>query len=80
MTDAERLAKAMQGAAVGGVAWPEFAQRLIDSGVVTVNPPPDPAAQIGNAYMDIAEPGRPIERIRRLIDDGWIVPGPKCEQ
>lgn len=79
MTDAERLARAMwpdsPNATSVGIA---AAQRLIDSGVVTVNPPPDPAVQISAAYWQTGVDS--VGNFRRLIDDGWIVPGPRCEQ
>ena len=95
MTDAERLAKeyteAEGGRWGGATQWPcriAAMQRLIDSGVVTVNPPPDPADQIADAYGPIfdADCEAPFgvkdirsRTIQHLIDDGWIIPGPRCE-
>ena len=79
MTDAQRLADAWT--AVDDIADPvEAAQRLIDSGVVTVNPPPDPAEQIAAAYLGERPNPATVRSIRRLIGDGWITPGPRCGQ
>lgn len=84
MTDAERMERAWREEArtnPNGVR--AVCQRLIDSGVVTVNPPTDPAEQIAERYaafgMRCATDGM-IATFRNLIEDGWIVPGPRCEQ
>ena len=93
MTDAERLARVVwhEGPDRFRSTWllkVERAQRLIDSKVVTVNPPPDPADQIADAYGPIfdADCEAPFgvkdirsRTIQYLIDDGWIIPGPRCE-
>lgn len=88
MTDAERVAKAWGDLlGIGAPAAPEQVerfQRLIDSGVITVPPPPDPAEQIADEFAatqgGYPVPSRPfIDGFRRLIADGWIVPGPRCE-
>lgn len=84
MTDAERLAKAWHEARHDRSPLEAF-QHLIDSGVVTVNPPPDPAEQIAKALHEAFIDHAPElavsdeSAIRRLIFDGWIVPGPACE-
>ena len=85
MTDAERLAKEyiegqdmewgdpmLWGNTIAGM------QRLIDSGVVTVNPPPDPAEQLRVVWNEMTDSY--AVRFRRLIDDEWITPGPRCDQ
>lgn len=78
MTDAERLADAWT--AEDDIADPvEAAQRLIDSGVVTVSPPPG-AEQIIQAYWQLRNTHTAIAAFHRLIGDGWITPGPRCEQ
>ena len=83
MTDAERLAKAYTDDR--GLWWPapgivEVFQRLIDSGVVTVNPPPDPAAQVRAEYVRRWGSMTAVETLMSMLDDGWITPGPTCEQ
>lgn len=63
-------------AADHSLGWPvacvlEMAQPYID-------PPPDPAEQIMAVYWQTS--GDSLTTIRRLIDDGWIVPGPRCDR
>lgn len=57
--------------------------RVVDvfdaSGVVTVNPPPDPAEQIAADVRVNYGIGGTTHIFRRLIDEGWIVPGPACD-
>ena len=80
MTDAERLAKVM-GNGPHQENWDELAQRLIDSGVVTVNPPPNPAEQILTEFTKRWWESRCTAPVvfRSMLDDGWITPGPRCE-
>lgn len=85
-TDAERLAKAMRKVDVpldpdGWHFFLEAAKCLIDSGVVTVNPPPDPADQIAAAWFTEASAKSPsmTEQVRYLIAEGYITPGPRCD-
>lgn len=93
MTEAEQLAKAWVEARGfewdGGKRWPDniaIAQRVIDAGWRFTPPePPDPAEQIADAWRwpassEVQAPDDVMpEAIRRLIDDGWITPGPACE-
>jgi hypothetical protein len=85
MTDAERHAKRLCDDYMT-VAGPSQRTRpnekiiaqLIDSGLVTVNPPPDLVEQIIVAYFEGSDMTAQ-DRLRRLILAGWIVPGPACE-
>lgn len=82
MTDAERVAKAwadLLGVNYANPAQVERFQRLIDAGVITVAPPPDPAEQIAEVYWQAEAPPQIKARFTSLIADGWIVPGPRCE-
>lgn len=92
MSDAERLAKAIHAEEKWRITpWDNLdvsaqgaritcAQRLIDSGLVTIHPPPDPAEQIAEAWRGASFTGSAPTIMRRLIDAGWIVPGPRCDQ
>lgn len=90
MTDAERLARAWFTARYEDdrhfPAWDGLmseqrvdhiaaAQALIDSGLVTVTPEPDPAEKIAHIHRDRWE-SVTTETIRRLLDEGIIAPGP----
>lgn len=92
MTEAERLAHVLQREMQPGVAYDDLvpaikelrinlAQRIINSGVVIVTPPPDPAEQIAAA---LAIPGAGMyaveNGVRRALREGWFVPGPRCDQ
>ncbi len=89
MNDAERVAHVMWPAPSregSPLTWDQHiaaAQRLIDSGVVTVHPPPDPAELVMNEFVRRWSPpmGAPADDVlRSMLDDGWIDPGPRCDQ
>ncbi len=78
MNDKERLARALEEAP-RDVNLLAVAEHLIDSGLVTVNPPPDPAEWIVEEFRHRASHVGAYTTLRSMLWDRVIVPGPACE-
>ena len=84
MTDAERVAKAwadLLGVNYANPAQVERFQRLIDAGVITVAPPPDPAEQIAEVNAENPFVGFPYTKLMTasaFVDQSAAFIGPSA--
>lgn len=65
-------------AAGHSLGWP--VERVLEMAQPHIDPPPDPAEQIAEAWRTMCGWAIFGAAFRRLIDEGWIVPGPRCDQ